>query len=128
MTRAEQDFYHQLVNVISGEYLVFPQVHLSALFDHKINGQSWKHAFGHINGKSVDYVICKKQSLAPVIAVELDDYSHENESRRLRDSEVDRIFREANLPLLRFKNIYANDLGLRINRAIKEFESMGSEK
>ena len=61
-------------------------------------------AFRHINGKSVDFVLCDKETLRPAYAIELDDLTHEQSDRRKRDAEVERIFKEANLPSVRFKN------------------------
>lgn len=105
MTHAEQDFFFRLTKATEGRYYIFPQVHLSAIIDHKIKGQSWRGAFRHINGKSVDYVLCDKALLKPLLAIELDDYSHDGEVRRIRDEEVERIFNYAQLPLLRFREI-----------------------
>lgn len=104
MTRAESEFFKLLSDVASDKYYVFPQVHLSALLDHKISGQNWKPAFRHINGKSVDFALCDKTTLQPMYAVELDDLTHDADDRRLRDVEVERIFAAANLPLVRFRN------------------------
>lgn len=104
MTRTESDFFSKLDSVVNERYHVFPQVHLSALLDHKVKGQDWKFAFRHINGKSVDFVLCDKETLRPTYAIELDDLTHEQSDRRKRDLEVERIFKEANLPLVRFKN------------------------
>lgn len=42
-----------------------------------------------------------------VCAIELDDASHEENERRIRDKEVERIFAEAKLPLVRFRDIRA---------------------
>ena len=87
-------------------------MHLSALFDHKVKGQDWKFAFRHINGKSVDYVLCDRSTLTPVYAIELDDFTHSRSDRIERDSEVERIFRQAQLPLVRFnnKNVSESDI------------------
>lgn len=104
MTRTESEFFSKLDSVVNERYHVFPQVHLSALLDHKVKGQDWKFAFRHINGKSVDFVLCDKETLRPTYAIELDDLTHEQSDRRKRDLEVERIFKEANLPLVRFKN------------------------
>ena len=104
MSKIESDFFIKLDRAVSERYYVFPQVHLSALLDHKIKGQEWKYAFSHINGKSVDYVLCDRSTLAPVYVIELDDFTHERSDRIERDSEVERIFQEARLPLVRFKN------------------------
>ncbi len=102
MTVAERDFYGMLTQILGTDYLVFPQVHMSAILGHKVKGQNWKAAFRHVNQKSVDYVICDNANLIPLIAVELDDRSHDADDRRARDIEVERILSEAGFPLLRF--------------------------
>ena len=104
MTRTESEFFLKLDQAVKERYYVFPQVHLSALLDHRVKGQEWKYAFSHINGKSVDYVLCSRATLQPTYAIELDDYTHGTADRRKRDIEVERIFEEADLPLIRFKN------------------------
>lgn len=104
MSRAEHDCYDVLMSVVGDRYYVFPQVHLSTLFDGKIWHQSWRGAFSHINQKSVDFVLCDKAYISAVLAIELDDKTHERVDRVIRDDEVDRIFKETGLPLLRVKN------------------------
>ena len=52
--------------------------------------------------KSVDFVFCDKDYCRPLLAIELDDYSHNREDRKIRDAEVERILQQAQLPLLRF--------------------------
>lgn len=104
MSKVEGEFFIKLERVVQERYYVFPQVHLSAILDHRIKGQEWKYAFRHINGKSVDYVLCNKNTLEPTYAIELDDYTHDKADRRERDIEVERIFEAANLPLVRFRN------------------------
>lgn len=104
MTASEEAFFRLLSDSVSERYLVFPQVHLSALLEHKIPKQNWKYAFRHINGKSVDYVLCDKMTLKPVYAIELDDYTHKHKDRVERDIEVERIFAGAKIPLVRFSD------------------------
>lgn len=104
MTVTEADFFHKLTVAVDERYFVFPQIHLSAILRSTAYGQEGNYAFRHINGKSVDYVLCDKETLRPAYAVELDDYTHSQPARRKRDAEVERIFAEADLPLVRFKN------------------------
>jgi len=104
LTRAEHYFYDALVDAIGKDYRIFAQVHLSALVDHKIEGQDWRAALAHINRKSVDFLLCDKAYLSPKLAIELDDRSHERPDRQNRDWEVERIFQAVGLPLLRLKN------------------------
>ena len=49
----------------------------------------------------------------PVIALELDDRTHINKNRRERDIEVNAIFRDSHLPLIRVWSINVSDEKLR---------------
>lgn len=104
MSRAEHEFFDIFVDITRDQYYVFPQIHLSTILDNKVVGQNWKGAFRHIDEKSVDYVVCDKAYIKPLLAIELDDRTHERDNRKVRDSEVERILSNANLPLLRFGN------------------------
>jgi very-short-patch-repair endonuclease len=104
MNRAEHEFFDILVDVVGSSYYVFPQVHLSTVLEHRIKGQDWRAAFRRINGKSVDFVICNKAYIKPLLAIELDGRSHDEEAVRQRDADVEHIFERADLRLLRFAN------------------------
>ena len=104
LTRAEHECYDALIEAVGQEYRIFAQVHLPTLVDHTIRGQDWRAALAHINRKSVDFVLCDKAYLSPKLAIELDDKSHERPDRQERDREVERILREAGVPLLRIEN------------------------
>ena len=104
LTRAEHECFDALMSAVGNDYLIFAQVHLPTLIDNKVVGQNWRAAFRHINGKSVDFVLCDKAYIAPKLAIELDDKSHERPDRQERDIEVERILREAGVPLLRLEN------------------------
>jgi len=107
MTTSEADFFKRLVSISQEKYLVFPQMHLSSFIDFKVKGQNWKAAFRHINGKSVDYLLCDIETLQPCYAVELDDWTHSRDDRKERDVEVERIMAQAGVPLVRFENYKA---------------------
>lgn len=103
MTEAERNFFSILSQTFQGQYYVFPQVHLSTILEINHEGNaSRKASFRHINQKSVDFVFCDKQNVRPLVAIELDDWSHHKQSRQKRDAEVERIFADADLPLVRF--------------------------
>lgn len=102
MTRTEEEFFRLLTAAVSEKYHVFPQIHLSAILDHRVLGQDYKWAFRHIHQKSVDYVLCDRQTLKPTYAIELDDYTHSYSQRIERDKEVEKIFRQAGVLLVRF--------------------------
>ena len=125
MTERENKFFKQLNEILDNKWFVIPQVHLSALLNHKVKGQNWKAAFRHINGKSVDYVLLSKETMKPICAIELDDSTHDYKNRAERDAEVERIFAEAKLPLARFKNpekLSRQDIVNTIAAAIKKVQ------
>jgi len=127
MTLTEMDFFWILQKVVGDRYFIFPQVHLSALLDHRVKGQEWKYAFYHINAKSVDYVLCSRTTLQPIYAIELDDSSHDRSDRVARDIEVERIFDEANVPLVRFRN-YKTLSHVDIAKALADARKLTNDK
>ena len=104
MTRAEHEFFGILTRRLGDRYFIFPQVNISAIVSHMVKGQDWRAARAHINRLSVDYVVCSKADVRPLVAIELDDPTHEREDRQKRDTEVNRIFDEVGIPLVRFSN------------------------
>ena len=110
MTQSEESFFKLLNDTVGDKYYVFPQIHLSSILNHKIKGQNWKAAFSHINGKSVDYVLCDKATLKTVYAIELDDSTHEKKGRMDRDTEVERMFRLSGISIKRFTTEQSRDV------------------
>ena len=105
MTVYEQKIFLVLNDILNQKCYVIPQVHLSKLLNHKVEGQNWQGAFSHINGKSVDFVLLRKSTLEPLCAIELDDWTHKLQDRQERDKEVERMLQQAGLPLIRFEDI-----------------------
>ena len=101
MTPNELSFYKTLHEAVNG-CVIIPQAHISMFLDHRIKGQNWKAAFAKINGKSVDFLICTND-MKPLMAIELDDSTHDQPDRKNRDEFVNSIIMSANMPLLRFK-------------------------
>lgn len=123
MTQSEMKFFTILTQAIGNTYEIFPQVHLASFLDHKIKGQNWNGAFRHIDEKSVDYLLCNKTDLLIRCAIELDDKSHERPDRQERDKEVERILRDAHMPLLRIKdheNIDSGQIVEKINGLLNQ--------
>lgn len=93
ITSAEKELFLLLNEVYGRQYYIFPQVHLSTLLNHTIYGQNWKGALAHIDRKSVDFVVCDKNTFKPLLAIELDDNTHSQSDRWERDCTVEQIFR-----------------------------------
>ena len=57
--------------------------------------------FNRIQSKHIDFVLCDRNDIKPILAIELDDSSHRRADRIARDEFVDNALAQAGLPLLR---------------------------
>ena len=105
MTEREQEFYKKLKLICGDSILIFPQIHLSNLFFHNVKGQNFKAAFKFINKLSVDFVLVDSRNFKTLLAIELDDSTHNEKDRIKRDLIVNDIFKKANFPLLRLDSV-----------------------
>src|SRR5664280_782820 len=123
MSRAERSFFGVLEQVIdSSKYYIFPQVSLSNLVTVKNGTGSYLAFHNKVDRKSVDFVLFDRNAISPVLAIELDDSSHDREDRQERDAFVDRVLAKAGLPLLHVRTQAAYDpkqLAVSISEAIQ---------
>lgn len=101
LTKTEQIFLVNLRAALVNNVEIIPQAHISSILDHEVPGQSYKGAFAKINGKSVDFLVCTKNTYIPILAIELDDASHNRYDRVERDKFVNNAFKQAGIPLVR---------------------------
>jgi hypothetical protein len=99
LTKAESRFYDTLRRVVR-DHIIFAKVRLADLVDADDRHRYWQANFNRVCSKHIDFVVCDS-FFRPVIAVELDDSSHQREDRRKRDEDVDRVLQGVSLPLLR---------------------------
>lgn len=100
VSRAEASFFHTLRTVVGDGALIFPKVNLADLL-YAPRQRERLSAWNRINRKHIDFVLCDPRTLAPVLAVELDDRSHRRPDRAERDAFLDDALGGAGLPLLR---------------------------
>lgn len=99
LTPSEKRFYNVLRKVVA-PHAVLAKVRLADLVEADERHLLRKSNFEHIKSRHIDFVICDA-ALSPLIAVELDDSSHQRPDRVARDREVNRILEIASLPILR---------------------------
>src|ERR1700730_10932504 len=99
LTKAEKSFYNVLREVVA-PHAVLAKVRLADLVEADERHLLRRSNFDHIKSKHIDFVICDR-ALSPIIAVELDDSSHQRPDRIARDRDLNRILEIASLPLLR---------------------------
>ena len=110
MSKAERSFFGVLEQVTdSSKYYLFPQVSLGNLVDVEKGTGSYQTHRNRVDRKSIDFVLCDRSTLSPVLAVELDDASHERKDRQERDAFVDGVLAKAGLPLLHARTQTAYD-------------------
>ena len=103
LTKAEMNFYKILKDVVDNDkQIICPKVRMIDVLWTKTYRVENKLTFiNKVNRKHFDFVICDKETLKPLMAIELDDKSHEEEARKERDEFVDALFTD-----LKFKVIH----------------------
>ena len=104
MTSSERVFFETLRRAVGDKLDIYPQVNLDKIFKTKYqsnrfayNGARWA-----IDRRSVDYLLVKRDTQSPIVAIELDGSSHEKPDRIERDEKVASIFDTNGVPLIRF--------------------------
>ena len=98
MGAAELDLYERLLAALP-EMNVFAQVEMNRVVTWpKPDKNGWS---GRVNGKSIDFLICTKASEI-VLAIELDDKTHNRPDRQKADETKDRALKAAGIPIKRW--------------------------
>ena len=99
LSKAEVAFHKVLLEAVP-EAPIFPKVRVADVMD---AAERWSGDFLRISQKHFDWVLCHPISFEPLIAIELDDSSHQwSEKQRKNDQVKDDAAREAGIVLLRF--------------------------
>lgn len=99
LSPAELMFYKVLVLCLPFETTLLSKVRLSDIFYVKQPSEN-RGALNRIHMKHVDFIICRSDNMIPILAIELDDKSHNKKNRKDRDAFVDSVFSVAGLPIL----------------------------
>ncbi|HEY1789175.1 MAG TPA: DUF2726 domain-containing protein [Verrucomicrobiae bacterium] len=100
---AERSFFDVLQQAVAADYLILVKVRVADIIHpaREISRSGWRKAFNRIAGKHVDFVICERESLQVLGAIELDDRSHQALDRGIRDRLIDSALANARIPVLR---------------------------
>ncbi len=100
LTVGELDFFHALREAVQHEFFIACKPRLADVITVEEGAAEWRAAFNRIQSKHVDFLLCRPDSLAPVLVIELDDPSHNRPDRIERDEFVNCALAAANLPIL----------------------------
>ena len=92
--------FHKVLHEAVPEAPIFPKVRVADVMD---AAERFSGDFLRISQKHFDWVLCHPVSFEPLIAIELDDSSHQWSDRQRKNDHVkDDAAREAGIALLRF--------------------------
>ncbi|WP_149495840.1 DUF2726 domain-containing protein [Roseiconus lacunae] len=99
LSPAELAFHRVLVQAVGQQYSINNKVRLwDVLYVPRQEGSlSFENK---ISSKHIDFLLCDPTTMQPVLAVELDDASHNRRDRQERDAFVDDALAAAGLPIL----------------------------
>jgi very-short-patch-repair endonuclease len=124
---AERSFLGVLEQVLGSDYRVFGKVRIADLITPQ-NGAGRQTALNLIVGKHVDFVVCNAKNLSIIGVIELDDKSHNEDRRQIRDAFVDMAFASARIPIIRFPARAAYSLAAIRESIQRSFDLVLNEK
>jgi uncharacterized protein DUF2726 len=99
LSPAELAFYDVLKAAVGDRFLILIKLGVRDLCEitHREVNQA---AFNRVAAKQVDFVLCDQVTLAPLVAIELDDSTHYPRERAERDAFVNELFRVIGVALI----------------------------
>ena len=100
-TASEGEFLRVLQSTVGDRYFIFGKVRIADLVLPRktLILSNYKKHFYPISSKHLDFVLIDKKTLLPVVAIELNDKSHQRRDRKKRDIFVKSVCLSAELPL-----------------------------
>jgi len=101
-TPAERSFFGVLEALAIPGITLMAKVRLADIFGtvRGLGRGARQGALNRISNKHVDFLLIRKTDGKPILGIELDDSSHEEEGRVARDSFVNEVFASAGIPIL----------------------------
>jgi very-short-patch-repair endonuclease len=100
LTPAEVAYYRVLRMIYGDRYLIFAKVKVFDLCD-VLDRPFNEVAVNRIDRRHVDFVLCHQRTFKPMVAIELDDATHDRPQRRRQDAFLDEVFRAIGMKLVR---------------------------
>lgn len=109
LSAAELHFFRTLEQAMTAEQMVAPKVRLGDVIN--CSGADWNKGHGpRISAKHLDFVIIDRLTSRILLAIELDDKSHDLPARKERDAFLNNALQAAGVPLLRIPAASAYDV------------------
>lgn len=95
LSNTEQNFYNTIRNITEDQYITLPQVPLSQIVEKQSNYKYQNELY-----RVVDICIFEKKTYKPLLCIEINDETHHQKNRYMRDLKVKEILRQAGIPLI----------------------------
>jgi hypothetical protein len=102
LSTAELSYFQVLRSVLGSKATICAKVRLADLL-FVTSKPEYMRYFNKIVGKHIDYLICDRSTMRPVLAIELDDSSHSRQRSKERDRFINDALAAASFPLLRVR-------------------------
>jgi len=101
LTKSELKFYEQLRDAVEGRWAIMAMVRMADILRVEKGNRKFQSWQNRIQAKHIDFVLCNHETMEIVLAIELDDTSHQRPDRKERDIFVNGAFDDAGIRLLR---------------------------
>ncbi len=119
LSPVETQFYQVLLAIVGRRVVICPKVRLADVFCVDMGKQSkhYQTYYNRIAHRKVDFLLCERYTLKPLLAIELYDHNQPRSLRKKRDEFTDKVFKATKLPILHLvaqKDYNRKALALRI--------------
>lgn len=97
LSEVEMYFFNALISLAGGRCHIMCKPRLADFVNHHKS----RSGFNKISQKHVDFLICRLDDLTPMLAIELDDSTHNKVEVRKRDEFVNNLYAHVGIPLVR---------------------------
>ncbi|MCA9040048.1 MAG: DUF2726 domain-containing protein [Planctomycetaceae bacterium] len=129
-SNAELSFHHCLVSAVEDRYFLATKVRMLDVFYPK-KGDEHQSNLNRINRKHIDFLLCCKKTMTPLLIIELDDSTHQTNQRTIkRDEFIDEICEATGLPILHIraaKTYVISELRTQIDSLVEHRMTVGNE-
>ena len=107
VTEAEKSFYNYLDENLTqrDRIVILSKVRIADIVEVEEAYRDTMEYFYKISSKHIDYVICKRESLEIICAIELYDYFHDEEVIQKTDVFKQQVFEAAGIPLVNIRKL-----------------------
>jgi very-short-patch-repair endonuclease len=126
LTNRETDFYRVLEYALKDQPYVIaikPRIadFVNVTYNQRNNQKEFRFYFNKISAKHVDFLLCD-ESFYPVLAIELDDSSHNRSNRKDRDDFVNYLYKTVDLKVLRIYQYSLESLKIQLSEMLSSFK------